>query len=615
MAMEIQCKVNGSAKGKPRIWFTCHEADFSQLDTICELLWASHACAIYYTDDMTAPLEDAATDIGSNNLLVVPVTYKLLTTPNRAMDEDIPFALREHMPILPLMLESGLDAIYSQPDKFGELQYLCPNTTDETAIAFPEKLKKFLGSVLVSDETAQKIRNAFDAYIFLSYRKKDRRYANELMRLIHKDPRFQSIAIWYDEFLTPGESFRENIQKILANSKLFTLLVTPNLLEEGNYVMTTEYPEALKSGIPILPVKMQRTNYFRLKRRYNGMPKPIDPTDPALLAAPLSRLMKREDRTAEHLYLMGRAYLEGIDVEVDRKRGLALINRSAEKSYGPAMRKLYNMYKNGQGVPVNYRLSNYWVEQLYEFHLKNYGQEHNTTLKWLHLYASSCGDLHQYEKQLELNQLCYDLRCKSLGEKDDHTLSALGNLATAYDNVGQVEKSLELKERCYRLLCETQGEESHNAIAVLLNIATGYVALKQYEKALSIEEKCYEVLHRVLGSKHPSTLSALMNLASTYSYLGQYEKSLEIMEPCYDLRCQVLGEEHPSTVTTLSYMAYNLTQLKQYEKALHLYQTCYTIRRKILEDAHPDTKKAKRVLIQAYRNLGLEEEAAALEGE
>ena len=65
---------------------------------------------------------------------------------------------------------------------------------------------------------AKRVRAAFDAYIFLSYRKKDRKYANELMRLIHSNPECRDIAIWFDEFLTPGESFKENIEKILDRS-------------------------------------------------------------------------------------------------------------------------------------------------------------------------------------------------------------------------------------------------------------------------------------------------------------------------------------------------------------------------------------------------------------
>ena len=46
-----------------------------------------------------------------NNLLIVPVTFKLLNTPNRAMDADIPYAKEKHIPILPFMMEQGLDAI------------------------------------------------------------------------------------------------------------------------------------------------------------------------------------------------------------------------------------------------------------------------------------------------------------------------------------------------------------------------------------------------------------------------------------------------------------------------------------------------------------------------
>ena len=76
----------------------------------------------------------------------------------------------------------------------------------------------------ISDELAQRIRAAFDAYIFLSYRKKDRRYANELMKLIHKNPECRDIAVWYDEFLPPGDSFKQSIEKILKDSILILSL-------------------------------------------------------------------------------------------------------------------------------------------------------------------------------------------------------------------------------------------------------------------------------------------------------------------------------------------------------------------------------------------------------
>ena len=265
---QIATKNNVQIGKKPRVYFTCHPDDFdTYFLKIRDDIFKTHDCAIYYTQDMTEVIgeEEKDSDLGRNNLFVVPVTFKLLSTPNRAMDSDIPFAQQQHIPVLPIMMESGLDILYSRPDKFGELQYLNPYSSDETEISYENKLQKYLESVLISDEMAKRVRAAFDAYIFLSYRKKDRKYANELMKLIHNNPECQDIAIWFDEFLTPGESFKESIDRILNDSKLFTLLVTPNLLEkpngQPNFVMGQEYPAAKHCEAfpcaqtkPVLPV-------------------------------------------------------------------------------------------------------------------------------------------------------------------------------------------------------------------------------------------------------------------------------------------------------------------------------------------------------------------------
>ena len=151
---------------KPRVYFTCHPDDFEKhFKKICDDIFKTHDCAIYYTEDMTEVVADdeKQVDLGRNNLFVVPVTFKLLTTPNRAMDEDFPYALKEHIPVLPIMMEPGIDEFYAKPDKFGELQYLNPHSTDPTEISYEEKLQKYLESVLISDELAKRVRAAFEA--------------------------------------------------------------------------------------------------------------------------------------------------------------------------------------------------------------------------------------------------------------------------------------------------------------------------------------------------------------------------------------------------------------------------------------------------------------------
>lgn len=314
-------------------------------------------CAIYYTDDMTVELshQNNLVDLERMNLFVIPVTFRLLAQLNRAMDSDFRFAMEKHIPVLPVMMEPGIDEYYSKPEKFGELQYLNHYSHDSTEISYEEKLKKFLESVLISDELAQRVRKEFYAYIFLSYRKKDRAYANELMKIIHKNPEFRDLAIWFDEFLTPGESFKENINKIMGYSKLYTLLVTPNLLEKPdgkpNYVMAKEYPAARDSGKPILPVEMQETDKNELEQLFKGIPECVQveaENDSELKKQLIDSIQKIEvnknDSDPEHNYLIGLAYLQGIDVEVNRKRGIELITKAAHSNLLEAIELLHYLF-------------------------------------------------------------------------------------------------------------------------------------------------------------------------------------------------------------------------------------------------------------------------------
>ena len=370
---------NSSPERKPRVFFTCHPDDFSKyFEKICEDIFKTHDCAIFYTEDLNEEFEEKykESDLGQMNLFVIPVTFKLLSQPNRAMDSDFRYAKEKYIPVLPIMMEPGLDELYSQNDKFGELQYLNPFAHDLTAISYEEKLKKYLESVLISDEMAERIRKAFDAYIFMSYRKKDRHYANELMKMIHSHPEFRDIAIWYDEFLTPGESFRENIERMMKDSKLFTLLVTPNLLEyidgQPNYVMAHEYPDAKKAGMDILPTEMEETDKDELCSKFDGIPECVRPDkDEAFkkrLADTLSRIAVSENNDdPEHNFLIGLAYFEGIDVEVNRERGIELITSAAENNLEQAMLKIFDIYNKGINVQINLIQAEIWAKKIEEY--------------------------------------------------------------------------------------------------------------------------------------------------------------------------------------------------------------------------------------------------------
>lgn len=79
-------KGNANPNGKPRVYFTCHPDDFAKyFDKICGDIFKTHDCAVYYTEDMSEVIaeQDKATDLESNNLFVVPVTFEELPENNR----------------------------------------------------------------------------------------------------------------------------------------------------------------------------------------------------------------------------------------------------------------------------------------------------------------------------------------------------------------------------------------------------------------------------------------------------------------------------------------------------------------------------------------------------
>lgn len=616
--IKVEVKNQIDVGKKPRVYFTCHPEDFEKhFKKICDDIFKTHDCAIYYTEDMMEAIPEAEkeTDLGRNNLFVIPVTFKLLSTPNRAM-EDFRYAMEHHIPVLPIMMETGLDSLYALPKNFGELQYLNPYSTDTTEISYEEKLKKHLDSILISDETAKRVRAAFDAYIFLSYRKKDRVYANQLMKLIHASPECRDIAIWFDEFLTPGESFRESIDKILHDSKLFTLLVTPNLLEEPNgkpnFVMGEEYPAAKKSGISILPAEMVETDKVALKEKFIDIPECVKPEDAFFynqFIASISKIATEANNTPEHNFLIGLAYLDGIDVEVNRKFALELITSAAESGLPEAMEKLFEMYMGGIGVQLDYRKAVIWAEKYADYMVEAYGEENEETLNVLNALAFTYQKYGTYQKALELNKEVYKSRCKTLGEEHKDTLISLNNLAIAYGDIGEYKKELELNEKVYHLRCKTLGEEHPDTLTSLNNLAYAYGKSGNYKKNLKLIEKSYKLSCKILGEEHPDTLMSLNNIACTYDKFGEHKKALELNEKAYNLRYKVLGGEHPDTLMSLINIAATYDFLENYIKALECSENGYNICCEALGEKHPFTLAVSNNLAHSYNNLGKHKKA------
>ena len=76
-----------------------------------------------------------------------------------------------------------------------------------------------------------------------------------------------------------------------------------------------------------------------------------------------------------HNFLIGLAYLDGIDVEVDAERALELIKGAAEAGVSEAMKQLVTMYETGKGVERDYYEGVRWREKHVGYLRKAYEAE------------------------------------------------------------------------------------------------------------------------------------------------------------------------------------------------------------------------------------------------
>ncbi|MBQ9975914.1 MAG: tetratricopeptide repeat protein [Clostridia bacterium] len=620
---KIIYKSNGKPEKKPRIYFTSHPEDFSRhFGRLSEDVYKSHDAVFYYTENMTEPLteENKTLDIGRCNLVIVPVTLKLLTEENRALFEDIPYAKSQNIPVLPVMMESGLGVLYKKA--FGESQYLDPYSTDSTAISYKEKLRRYLDSVLIGRELADRVRKAFDAYVFLSYRKIDRAYANTLMRLIHSNPECRDIAIWFDEFLTPGESFQENIENMLTDCDLFTVLVTPRILEkvqndEGqtvdNYVVSTELPLAREKGRDILAVEMEKTDKGALHSIEIDSTVTVDGDFKEAFISSLSEIaLAQNDSDPEHNFLIGLAYLEGIDVETDREKAVELITSAAENGLPEAMEKLCGMYENGVGVSLDYNESLRWAKALYGHHLEKSGQKSTDTIKAAQSLVAAYHYAGKHEEALGLIEEYYPIHEELFAETAPEMLEAIELLAYSYGAVGEKDKALTYSKRSYKLHVRAFGKQNIDTLVALSNLAAVYSENGAFDKALLIDKRVYGMRLDNLGERHPDTLNSLANLAATYGQTGDVGKMRELCQKAHTLLSEVSGEKHPHTLTVLSNLATAYKRCNRPEESLDAFEKAYRLRLEVLGREHPDAYHSLLALESEYDERNMQTERADL---
>lgn len=600
--LNFRAKNNNNLRRKPKYFFSSTKQDFDlYFEDIVSSFFSLQDCAVFYKFDTEFVIpRESYIDLLRMNAFVFVVTNSYLNNPSVSKDNDIQFAKQNNIKILPLVMEEIDWDLYRQ--YFGNIQSIKMFEKETTEVSHLTKLNISLKPFEVNEELFARISLAFKHTIFLSYRKKDRAYANQLTAKLHEDPRFANVSVWYDEYLQLGEQFNNEIERKIEKSDIFVLLVTNNLVNETNYVETNEYPFAIKNKKRIVAIQMEDVNKKELNKRFPNVPKPYDFKKSFLdklsgiLGLSIASISK-EDK-----YFLGLGYLYGVDVEKNIDLGISLLKQSAGEGLVKAMVFLFEMYF-GQGnfilgdmnealkyakmsadpnlFPLKERDERYAYALTRLYTIYHSLEMFDEAKEILEKIESSCGHVKGIGNYLitQKIQQCRDrgenLEALSIaeeyykknetGQPDDRFMTVLSLLGNILVDLDRSEEAITYFEEMKRLAIKRNGLYCRDYYWAILNIARAYRFLQQIDKTYEISKEAYESAKKYLGENDDLTVIAQENLVL---FGQQVEDTLPHAFDVYNKWLDLYGENNKNTKGAAANLISKLIGAKRYDECL-----------------------------------------------
>ena len=191
---------------KKNVYITGHAKDVFRFETIAEEILSLLDCKVYInnTVQFDEKIEEHLFFLAEMDVIVVAVTKSFLTEDNPARDIEFEFIKEKKIPVLPILLEENFEHVFDSV--CGNWQLLNRRSVD-----YKKKLEEYLNFIFGDDELHASVQNVLTGEVFLSYRKKERKHVLQLMHMIHEFDTCEDLKIWYDDFLTLGEKYDEEI--------------------------------------------------------------------------------------------------------------------------------------------------------------------------------------------------------------------------------------------------------------------------------------------------------------------------------------------------------------------------------------------------------------------
>ena len=546
--IRYETKGNTESEGKLRIYFAALPQDFRRYyEQVRNDLLNTVDCAVFYHDPDEA-IDDFGQlelDLAGMRVIAIVITKEVLENEHPLIEACLRCAKEKSAALLPLLADASVkkyDDLYYK--KFGELQYrVLPESFERNREhdLFLEKLKIFLDTYVISPETVDRIRTNFNLTVFVSYRRSDQKtVCNVLLPEAHiLEPQYGA-AIWYDDFLTPGENFNQTIMSALERCDIFLMALSPAMLEEENYVITTEYPAAVRLKKPILAVEIEAVDHEKIREVFGD-----EVADPICMIPPEG-----------YVELSGRGWSTGEEWKEMDRREQAEGGRfsKGKKEFRSRLFRMFSEVARGKRLKESREF--YYYLGLAFFYGIDVPRELSAAKKFMG-NAASAGCLPALEWLAERDVTwCASLRdrCRELYDRDRDPAIAVKLLDAAKQDmryrINQVlEKPAEIRE-AYRDLLKTATELKkvcpEKAEECIFDAELGLIECDYQDgKILTASRDARRLLKN--AEKHSSDKIAMRRQVRVLALLGDIYSRAVISDkaPVYVDKALEIAEHHP----------------------------------------------------------------------
>ena len=410
LSLKCRTRENSDLDDRAKVYFTCHPDDFNRtFDKLCEDIFRTHDCGVYYTENRSeeALREKPDEFLTDMNLFVIPVTSRLLSEKDSAVDMALSYARRERMPILPILMEAGVAEVYSRDERFRDLPYIDSCEQDDSGLGYEKRLywhlNIFLDALTVCDSIYGKAGNEEPAERIIRAAEKGNAGAMENCEMMY----------WF------GIGVPQDWQKAIEWGE--------KCVDRTIEVMGEEHPAVrceMKSLIRICSEAGDNGKALRLERKLDMIlcKTVISEED---LSTRAETNMEIEEGEMWYDFLRGAYGFQIWDTLREMKWLVHLYGITGDYEKAIELGKSHGACRGSN------------VESPYLIIVQG----------WLvHFYCKT----QNCEKGIELGEWVLAILCRSFGEKDPFTqqvMEWLLLLADAYDRLGEHKKALELMKK------------------------------------------------------------------------------------------------------------------------------------------------------------------------